>query len=75
MLIKNKIEKVNIIDTIKLSLIVPVYGVEKYIHKFLISLSKNLIDGVEAILVDDGSRDNCGAIIDEMTIRRSILSL
>ena len=56
MLIKNKIEKVNIIDTIKLSLIVPVYGVEKYIHKFLISLSKNLIDGVEAILVDDGSR-------------------
>lgn len=65
MLIKNKIEKVNIIDTIKLSLIVPVYGVEKYIHKFLISLSKNLIDGVEAILVDDGSRDNCGAIIDD----------
>lgn len=73
MLIKNKIEKVNIIDTIKLSLIVPVYGVEKYIHKFLISLSKNLIDGVEAILVDDGSRDNCGAIIDDY--QASILSL
>lgn len=62
---KNKIEKVNIIDTIKLSLIVPVYGVEKYIHKFLRSLSKNLIDGVEVILVDDGSRDNCGTIIDD----------
>ena len=48
-----------------LTMVVPIYGVEKYIHKFLASLTPNLRPEVEAILVDDGSKDNCGAIIDE----------
>ena len=46
-------------------MVVPIYGVEKYIHKFLTSLTPNLCPKVEVILVDDGSIDNCGAIIDE----------
>lgn len=48
-----------------LTMVVPIYGVEKYIHKFLASLTPNLRPEVEVILVDDGSRDNCGTIIDE----------
>ena len=46
-------------------MVVPIYGVEKYIRKFLASLTPNLSPEVEVILVDDGSQDNCGAIIDE----------
>ena len=48
-----------------LSIVVPIYGVEKYIGKFLESLVPNLCPGIEVILVDDGSKDNCAAIIDE----------
>lgn len=51
-----------------LSMVVPIYGVEKYIHKFLASLTPNLRSEVEVILVDDGSKDNCGEIIDEYAV-------
>lgn len=50
---------------IVLSIVVPIYGVEKYIGKFLQSLVPNLSPEIEVILVDDGSKDNCAAIIDE----------
>ena len=50
--------------TVKLSIIVPVYGVEKYLDIFFKSLTPDLIKGVEVILVDDGSKDNGGLIID-----------
>ena len=49
---------------IKLSLCVPIYGVEKEIPRFLASLEKNLCDGTEVILVDDGTKDNSGKIAD-----------
>ena len=49
---------------IKLSLCVPIYGVEKEIPRFLDSLEKNLCEGVEVILVDDGAKDNSGKIAD-----------
>lgn len=49
----------------RLSIVVPIYGVEKYIHKFLTTLTPNLHENVEVILVDDGSKDDCGKIIDE----------
>lgn len=49
---------------IKLSLCVPIYGVEKEIPRFLDSLEKNLCEGVEVILVDDGTKDNSGKIAD-----------
>lgn len=48
-----------------LSIVVPIYGVEKYIGKFLQSLVPNLSPEIEVILVDDGSKDNCATIIDE----------
>lgn len=48
-----------------LSIIIPVYNVEKYIHECLRSLITQDLTDVEIILVDDGSLDNCPAICDE----------
>ena len=48
-----------------LSLIVPIYGVEKYINDFLSSLEKNLSPHIEVLLIDDGSKDNSGQIADK----------
>ena len=48
-----------------ISVIVPVYKVEKYLHRCIDSiLSQTFID-FELILVDDGSPDNSGKICDE----------
>ena len=49
----------------KLSIIVPVYKVEQYIHKCVDSILKQTFEDFELILVDDGSPDNCGKICDE----------
>ena len=49
----------------KLSIIVPVYKVEQYIHKCVDSILNQTFTDFELILVDDGSPDNCGEICDE----------
>ena len=49
----------------KVSIIVPVYNVEKYLAKCLDSLVSQTLEDVEIIVVDDGSRDNSKQIIDE----------
>lgn len=49
----------------KISIIVPVYKVEKYIHKCIDSILNQTFKDFELILVDDGSPDNCGKICDE----------
>ena len=49
----------------KVSIIVPVYNVEKYIHKCIVSILSQTYKNLEIILVDDGSPDNCGKICDE----------
>ncbi len=46
------------------SLIVPVYNVEKYLGKCVESLLKQSYGNIEIILVDDGSPDNCGSMCD-----------
>ena len=51
----------------KVSVIVPVYNVEKYLKKCLDSLVKQTLNGVEIIVVNDGSPDNSQKIIDEYT--------
>lgn len=48
-----------------ISVIVPVYNVEKYIYRCVDSILSQTFSDFELILVDDGSPDNCGAICDE----------
>lgn len=50
-----------------LSIIVPVYNVEKYIHKCLDSILAQNFSDYEVILVDDGSTDSSGSICDQYT--------
>jgi len=47
----------------KLSIIVPIYNVEKYITKCLESLSNQKMKDIEVILVNDGSTDSSESII------------
>lgn len=49
----------------KLSVIVPVYNVEKYIHRCIDSIISQTYADMEIILVDDGSTDKSGKICEE----------
>lgn len=48
----------------EISIIVPVYKVEQYLHRCVRSILNQSFSDFELILVDDGSPDNCGAICD-----------
>ena len=48
----------------KISVIVPIYKVEKYIGKCVESIINQTHSNLEIILVDDGSPDTCGEICD-----------
>lgn len=48
-----------------ISVIIPIYNVERYLRRALDSLLAQTHDNWEAILVDDGSPDACGTIADE----------
>ncbi|BBB90119.1 MAG TPA: glycosyltransferase [Methylomusa anaerophila] len=47
-----------------LSIIIPIYKVEKYLNECIDSVLKQSFTDYEIILVDDGSPDNCGKICD-----------
>ena len=49
----------------KLSIIVPVYNVEKYLVRCLDSIAVEMCDDYELLLVDDGSTDTSGAMCDD----------
>ena len=49
----------------EISVIVPVYNVEKYLYRCLDSIIAQTFTDFELILIDDGSPDNCGTICDE----------
>ena len=49
----------------KISVVVPVYNVEKYLRKCIDSIINQTYKNLEIILVDDGSPDKCGEICDE----------
>ena len=52
-------------DTPLISVIVPVYKVEKYLARCVDSIRKQTYSNLEIILVDDGSPDRCGQMCDE----------
>ena len=53
----------------QVSIVVPVYNVEKYLPECLDSILTQTLKNIEVIVIDDGSPDNCGAIIDEYSKR------
>ena len=53
--------------SVKVSVVVPVYNVEKYLDKCLTSLVKQTLKDIEIIVVNDGTKDNSQEIIDKYT--------
>lgn len=53
----------------RISVIVPVYNVEPYLHRCVDSILRQTIWDFEVILVDDGSPDRCGEICEEYARR------
>lgn len=53
----------------KVSIIIPVYNVEKYLRNCLDSVIKQTLKDIEIICVDDESPDNCGTILDEYALK------
>ncbi len=58
-----------------ISVIVPIYKVEQYIHRCIGSILNQTFSDFELILVDDGSPDNCGAICDEYAKKDSRITV
>ena len=54
-----------------ISVIVPIYGVEKYLEQCLDSILNQTYRQLEIILIDDGSTDRCGEICDRYASRDS----
>jgi len=58
-------------NNIKISIIVPIFKVEKYLQKCLDSVLSQTYKNLEIILVDDGSPDRCPIICDEYAAKDS----
>ena len=50
----------------RISLIAPVYGVEKYIEKFAVSVLGQTYQDIQFIFVNDGTKDRSMEILDEL---------
>lgn len=55
----------------KISIVVPVYGVERYIENCIRSLCEQTWTNLEILLIDDGSKDRSGKICDEWALKDS----
>ena len=53
----------------QISVVVPIYKVEKYLCRCVDSILAQTFTDFELILIDDGSPDNCGAICDEYALK------
>lgn len=53
------------INSIFLTIIIPLYNAERYISQCLDSLLKTRREGIELIVVDDGSTDNSAGVVSE----------
>ena len=48
-----------------ISVVIPVYNVERFLHKCLDSIMSQTYKDIEVLLIDDGSTDNSGRVCDE----------
>lgn len=55
----------------KISVIVPIYNTEKYLHRCVDSILSQTFTDFELLLIDDGSTDSSGAICDEYAVMDS----
>lgn len=55
----------------KISVIVPVYNIEKYIERCIRSILEQSFKNFELLLIDDGSTDNSGSICDQFALSDS----
>lgn len=55
----------------KISIIVPIYKVEKYLDECVKSIVNQTYSNIEIILVDDGSPDKCSKICDDWAMKDS----
>lgn len=60
---------------IKISVIIPVFNVEKYLDCCIQSLVKQTVQCYEIILVDDGSTDRCAEICDHWAEKTDIIKV
>ena len=51
---------------VKVSVIVPIYNAQKYIRKCVNSTTNQTLEDIEIILINDGSTDKSGEIIEEL---------
>jgi len=56
---------INNICDVKVSVVVPVYNIEKYLSRCINSIVSQTYKNLEIILIDDGSKDGSGIICDE----------
>lgn len=50
---------------VKVSIVVPIYNLEKYVPRCLDALVNQTLEEIEILCVDDGSKDSAPQIIDD----------
>ncbi|MDR0753333.1 MAG: glycosyltransferase, partial [Holosporaceae bacterium] len=48
-----------------MSIIIPVYNAEKFLHRCLVSVTRQTLRNIEIICVNDGSTDNSRPLLEE----------
>lgn len=53
-------------DSVKISVVIPVYNVKKYVKQAVDSILAQSVAPYEVIIVDDGSTDGSGDLLEEL---------
>ena len=56
-------------NDVKVSVIIPIYNVEEYLEEGLMSVVHQTLDGIQAIMIDDGSLDRSSDIAKDFADR------